>query len=522
MQPDRVAAEVAPTVRWPELLAATSLACDSGMGLPLETGLATCLVAVRIGRAAGLTGTELDRTYRLAMIEHIGCTSVAAENAAIMGDELVLREHSALLDLTDNRAMFRFVLGHVARVNPVTSRPAALFRALAGGGRLMAAANDVCEAGRMLGGRCGYHPDWLEDLERVYENWDGSGVPGGLSHDDIPVPVQVVQVATLAVNAERLMGLGAAAALVRSRGGRTLSPAVTEVFLADPEGFLSDLDGSRTLFDAVLEAEPDPTSLPTPLDVEEALSALADFADLNAPCMAGHSSEVARLAGAAAAAYGLPADEVRRVRWAGYLHDIGRVSVSAGTWNSAKPLRPDQWEQIRMHPYYTQLVLERVPFLRPLGPIASSHHERLDGSGYFRGVGGPSLSVAARVLAAADVFQTKCEPRPHRPALDAGAATAHLRAEADAGRLDPLAVDAVLEAAGSPRTGAHPRLTSREIEILVAAARGGSIREVARSLGIAPKTVDGHLQRIYPKIGVGTRAGATLFVLEHGLLPTAR
>ena len=498
-----------------------SLACDTGMGLPLETGLASCLVAVEIAKAAAVTDAELGRTYRLAMLQHVGCTAVATDNAAIMGDELVMREHSAVLDFSDSREMFRFLLGHVARVNPIASRPLALFRAIAGGDRLMSTARDVCEAGRILGARCGYDEDSLADLERVYETWDGSGIPNGLSGEAIPVPVRMVQVANLAVNAERLMGSEGAAALIRTRSGHTLSPAVVEVFLSDPARFLAPARGPTTLYDAVLAAEPDPCGLPTLVDVEEALSAIGDFADFNAPCFAGHSVGVARLAAAATTAYGLAQEEARQALWAGYVHDVGRVSVSASIWNAKGPLRPDQREQIRMHPYYTQRVLERVPFLRPLNEIASCHHERLDGSGYFRGATGPSLSASARVLAAADTFHTKIEPRPHRAALDVDAAAAHLRAQAEAGALDHLAVEAVLEASGRPQPATHPRLTSREIEILVAAARGGSIREVARDLTIAPKTVDGHLQRIYPKIGVSTRAGATLYALEHGLLPTA-
>jgi HD-GYP domain-containing protein (c-di-GMP phosphodiesterase class II) len=521
MQRDRGDVVETPPVRWPELIAAMSLACDTGMGLPLETGLATCLVASQMGRAAGLSHPELERTYRLAMLQHVGCTAVASENAEVMGDELVMRKHSALLDLSDNRAMFRFMLGHVARVNPVLDRPLALARAVAGGRRLLATGPDVCEAGRMLGARCGYDTDNLSDLETVYENWDGSGLPLGLSGDALPVPVQLVQVAALAVNAERMLGADAAVALVRSRSGHTLSPTMAQVFLADPEGMLSVLRGRETLWDAVLEAEPEPTRPAAPVEVDEALSAIADFADLIAPCLVGHSRGVARLAGAAAATYGLSPSDVSRTRWAGYVHDVGRVSVSASIWNCTGPLTPDQREKVRLHPYYTQRVLDRAPFLRSLSEIASTHHERLDGSGYFRGATGSALTAPARIMAAADVFQTKSEPRPHRPALGTDAVAQHMTEEAAAGRLDQAAVDAVLEVAGRPRPVTRPRLTPREIEILGAAARGGSIREVARSLGIAPKTVDGHLQRIYPKIGVSTRSGATLYALEHGILPTA-
>jgi DNA-binding NarL/FixJ family response regulator len=129
------------------------------------------------------------------------------------------------------------------------------------------------------------------------------------------------------------------------------------------------------------------------------------------------------------------------------------------------------------------------------------------------------LSVPARVLAAADAFHAKVEARPHRAALSHIEAASYLRSEAGSGRLDPTAVDAVLIAAGQPSTRKdEQRLTPREVEILVQVARGGTMREIARALSIAPKTVDGHLQRIYPKIGASTRAGATLYAMQHGLL----
>jgi DNA-binding NarL/FixJ family response regulator len=156
--------------------------------------------------------------------------------------------------------------------------------------------------------------------------------------------------------------------------------------------------------------------------------------------------------------------------------------------------------------------------------VAISHHERIDGSGYYRGLPGSTLSVQARILAAADTFQTKTERRPHRRALTAAEAAAHLQAEAAAGRLDAAAAEAVLAAAGQPRSpgATASRLTPREVEILNEVATGRSMREIARALSISPKTVDGHLQRIYPKIGVSTRSGATLYAMEHGLLRAPR
>jgi len=167
-------------------------------------------------------------------------------------------------------------------------------------------------------------------------------------------------------------------------------------------------------------------------------------------------------------------------------------------------------------------VLDRTPFLRRLGAIASAHHERVDGSGYLRGVRAAQLPVTARILAAADAYHAMTEPRPYRAAFPAPEAARYLRNEVDSNRLDAAAAEAVLGAAGQPgarrRPSAPGGLTPREVEILRYVARGLAIKQIARELSIAPKTVDGHIQRVYAKIGVSSRAGATLFAIQHDLL----
>ncbi len=508
-----------PRVSWPELMAATSLAADTGMGLPLETGLATCLVAMGLAGRLGLDAGRLRRTYHLSLLQHIGCTAASATVADVVGDELLMREHASIVDFSDQRQMLRMMIGHVARANSPAARPFALVRAFAGGSRIMATADDICEAAVLLGTRCGYAGDASDDLATVYESWDGSGIPGKRSGEQIPVPTRVVQVATLAVNADRLLGTDAAVALLRGRSGRVLAPDVVDAFLDDPATLLAPLRTSDSLWEATMAAEPGAPEVADDADVDDALAALGDFADLKSHYLVGHSRGVAELGAAAAREFGLPATTVALVRRAGHVHDIGRVAVSSGIWDAARPLKPDEAEKVRLHPYYTQQVLSRTPYLRTLADVASCHHERLDGSGYYRGLRGSALSAPARVLAAADAYRTKTEPRPHRAAYPPGEAATYVRAEAAAGRLDAHAVEAVVSAAGLPATSVTAqRLTPREIEILREVARGGSMREIARSLVISPKTVDGHLQRIYPKIGVSTRTGATIYALEHGLL----
>ncbi len=228
---------------------------------------------------------------------------------------------------------------------------------------------------------------------------------------------------------------------------------------------------------------------------------------------------MAELAGAAARAVGLPAGELRR---AGWVHDVGRVGVSSVVWEKPGPLTRAEREQVRLHPYFTERVLARPARLAELGRLAASHHERLDGTGYHRCVAAGALGPGERLLAAADAYHAMSEPRPHRLPVPPAAAAAALRAEVRAGRLDGDAAEAVLAAAGHrPRRRREnvAGLTARELEVLRLLARGLSIRAIASALVIAPKTADAHIQHIYAKIGVSTRAAATMFAMQHDLAP---
>jgi DNA-binding CsgD family transcriptional regulator len=155
-----------------------------------------------------------------------------------------------------------------------------------------------------------------------------------------------------------------------------------------------------------------------------------------------------------------------------------------------------------------------------LSPVAGAHHERLDGSGYHRGATGAELAFPARLLAAADAYRAMTEPRSHRPPLVGEQAAQILADEASAGRLDPDAVGAVVEAAGqrAPRLERPAGLSDREAEVIGLVARGLQTKQVARALGISVKTADRHIQNAYRKIGVSSRAAATLFAMEHGLV----
>ena len=160
---------------------------------------------------------------------------------------------------------------------------------------------------------------------------------------------------------------------------------------------------------------------------------MADLVDMKSPYLAGHSRGVANLVSAAARAAGYPEDDVRALRRAALIHDLGRLGVSNAVWDKPGPITEAESERVRLHPYLTDRMLARVSALGRSREIAARHHERLDGSGYPRGLTAASLTPQDRLLAAADAYHAMTEPRPHRAPLDPGQASRDLRARSSPG-----------------------------------------------------------------------------------------
>nr|WP_246461874.1 HD domain-containing phosphohydrolase [Nocardia transvalensis] len=357
-------------------------------------------------------------------------------------------------------------------------------------------------------------------MTEAKERWDGLGGPERLRGEQISLTGRIVHVAEQAVIAAADRGRRAAVTELRRRAGGHLDPDLVALFDTDADAVWHCLDVPDVLA-TVIDREP---GVPLHIRHRERLRlclALAIVVDLKGRWLLGHSGHVADLAAAAADLAGMPADDRDALRAAALLHDLGRAAVSSAIWDRPGPLGPGDRERVRLHTYWTDLVLRRCPGLADLADVAAGHHERLDGSGYHRGIRGRDLTKPARILAAADVFAALTEPRPHRPAHSPDDAARELRTAAASGALDPEACAAVLEAAGlrTPRTDLPCGLTEREAEVLRLAARGLSNRQIAAELILSERTVGHHLAHIYDKTGRRTRAGAAVFAMEHGLLP---
>lgn len=511
------AGETAERVRAGEVVAASCLAMDLGMGFPFEHGLHATLMAMRLADRLEVDQETAVQTYFCSLLMYSGCTTDAEILAGLVGGSL-----------TDSGGPFGSpvqVLTGVARSLPSPESPPSrrAWEMVTRLPRLLRIARPhvraVCEVATMLAQRLGLPPAVHEVFAHLTERWDGYGVLRRAEGEDVPLALRIVHVAHDAAYQRLAGGDEHAANVIRQRAGHAFDPRVATTFAQNAATIMAGVDGGSA-WEETLAAEPRPWLVLEGEAIERALAAVGDFADLISPWLTGHSSGVSRLAVAAAEQCGFTAVEVALVGRAAFVHDVGRVAVHPRVWQKSGQLSADEWEQVRLHPYHTERVLDRTAFLASLGRVGCAHHERLDGSGYHRRATAASLTPPARLLATADAYSAMLEPRPHRDPLTAERAAETLGEQANSGHHDPDVVAGVLEAAGQPlpRLERPAGLTEREAQVVRLLARGLQTKQVARSLEISIKTADYHIQSAYRKMDVSTRAAATLFAMQHGLV----
>ena len=508
-------------IRTAEVVGALSLATDLGTGQPLEHALRTAVLAVRLGELAGASGQELADTYYVALLHASGCTSNGHEATQLFGDDIAHRAAFFLIDPTKPAEVLAFYQAHVGTGRAPEVRAAMIEDAIAKAApRARDSFATMCEVAQRFARWLDLGSGIQAALEYVFARWDGRGFPDARG-DAIPLPMRLLHVArdiSLFLSAG---GPDEARVVVESRTGTAYEPRLAGLAVQNFDELLAGLDETR-MWEQALESEPFPQLRISGERVDDAFMAIAALTGLKSPWLREHSTGVAELAEAAAWRMGLPAASVTLVRRGALAHDLGRVGVSNAIWEKPGPLGFGEWERVRLHPHFSERAFAQSPALAPIGLLAGSHHERLDGSGYHRGSRGAALDQEARILAAADCYGAMREARPYRPALAASAAEAELMREAEEGRLDPEAVDAVLNSAGHgvrQRSRELPAgLTERELEVLLVLVRGQSNQAIAEDLGISAKTVGHHVQHVYQKAGVRSRAAATVWAFEHGLV----
>ncbi|HEY7661457.1 MAG TPA: HD domain-containing phosphohydrolase [Actinomycetota bacterium] len=514
MPENQAAPEV--SVSLAEVASVIARAADLATGQPLDHIVRSCAIAFLLSERLAISADERATTFWVSLLMISGCSAVSFEMSRLFGDDIDVR--GAGYDLgPSSLEQARFLFGRAGGGAKGKTR----VRLELLGTRLRPFIDTIlahCSVNSRLAERLGLGSDVRDALTKSFAQWNGKGIPDGIGGTDIPLPVRIGALADLVEVAWRKAGVDGAIEAATTWSGISLDPDLVDAWCASAPEILAAVDGDASR-DIVSSAAPNRTLTPGELDA--GLELIADYADLKSPWFTGHSRAVADRTEAAARALGLSDADAAKGRHAALLHDIGRMSVPNSIWDKPGPLDADEWERVRLHAHFTDRIVRRGDGLATLAPIASSAHERSDGAGYPRGIAGETIPLLGRILAAADRFQAMREERPQRPAFDATSAGRELRRMARDGELDPAAVDAVLSDTGPTRRlrpSGPAGLTPREIQVLVLAARGATTRQIARRLGIAPKTAGNHIEHIYAKVGISSRAEAAMFAMQQGLV----
>ncbi|GFE67025.1 HD domain-containing phosphohydrolase [Litoreibacter roseus] len=471
-----------------EVLAALAFAGDLSMGQPPEHSPAVACLAEKIATEFGASEAVKRCTVQLSLVRWAGCTANAREFSDLLGDDV------------RGRAQM------IADRNPfVDADPPA--------GSLHAAIEPLalahCEATAILSERIGLLPEVAESVMDIFEAWDGSGLPSGKSGEDIAEAAQYVALAGDAEVFSRTYGVPHACVLISSRAGKRYDTSLAQKAAIRLPAWIEELK-SIDLLDVSISSVGE-TNRPE-LSGESAALILGDFTDIKVPGHEGCCRVAVEIVEKVVPKLGLE-NAVSKLKIAAAVAGIGRVAVS----NTKLSLSS---EASLLVPHWTERILSRIPEFGAAIKLAGQAYERLDGRGLGKGLAAQSLSLEARLIQVvrAVVEAPDCIVEGK---IKVEAIRSMFASEAYAGGFDERIIEAVLVSLGSKRKRSkfhanEELLTPRETEVLQQLATGVPNKQIARDLGVSPKTVSTHLERIYLKLDVRTRAAATLKALEMG------
>ncbi len=512
------------TLRMADLLGAFSMASDMGVGLHAGHGVRCCYIGMRLAEALDLPLEQRVHLYYAELLKDAGCTAYTSQLAGFwMADELAAkRELQFFRNVQNPIDVFSWLLQYVAQGAPFPTRIARIKDFLVNGRAFMKEGfESTCHVAKRIAERLAMPPPVQDALLQIFEQWDGKGMPYGTRGEAISIISRIVLTTSFLEVFHRMSGREAAERIARERSGKAFDPWVVDAFLSlanNDEHFWSELEDER-VGDIVLTMEPEES--PYRYIREEQLEDVTQ-------ALAGRSRRVADLAARIARRMGIPEPEATHIYHAALVHDIGIVAVPSFVLNKSQDtLTGAEREQVRLHPYHSERILSKVPALEPIMPLVAAHHEEMDGRGYYRGLRGSQIPLGAQIIAVADRFDELTHHTPDSPGRELDQAVDVMRQEVGS-RLSPDAFNALTEdLSGVDRSRRQrtrqqewpARLTDREVEVLRLIAKGLNRRQAAGALFLAEGTVRSHLEHIYSKIGVSSRAAAALFAVEHNLLP---
>jgi putative nucleotidyltransferase with HDIG domain len=434
-------------IRLTEVLGALSYALDLTEGQPMGHSVRTTMIGMKIGTQLGLSDDQRSALFYTLLLKDLGCSSNASRLSNLFGaDDRILKQAHKLIDWTDSRDVARYAMKHSMAGESRLRRAVhalSMGRKAKGIGREMIATR--CERGAEIARTLSLPKGCAEAIFALDEHWDGNGLPFGLRGSAIPMLARIAGLAqTVEVFADAF-DVPTAYDVAHQRRGRWFDPVLVDcldAFRLDAAfwGNLREADTLAALHDY---EPPERVVFADELRLDTVAEAFAKVIDAKSPYTARHSQNVAFLASRTAKEMGMSSREVRGIRRAALLHDVGKLGVSNAILDKPSALDVDEMDQVRKHTWYTYDILNRVTRFQRFASVAAAHHERIDGTGYHLGIGGAELGLPARILAVADVCEALSSDRPYRKGMEIDGVLARLEELVAAGHLCPVATEAL-------------------------------------------------------------------------------
>jgi putative nucleotidyltransferase with HDIG domain len=449
-------------IRVSEIISALSYALDLTEGQPMGHSVRACMIGMRLAEQIGLPAAEQGDLYYALLLKDAGCSSNSSRLFHILNaDDLRAKGDLKTKDWTRvGWESLHYALTHVATGMPFLQRMQRLFQVAATQQQDSCDLVKIrCERGAYIAQQLGFSASVAAGIHSLDEHWNGRGYPEGLRKTEVPLFSRIANLAQTLDVFHRARGPAASIHAVQRRSGRWFDPDLVKAAVSlSANGSLWEGLDSKDVIQKALSLEPDERRLSADEEtIDNICAAFAEIIDAKSPFTYRHSNGVADAAMDIGRWFGMSARDLKLLRRAALLHDIGKLSVSNTILEKPGKLTAEEWKIIRDHPYYTFEILNRIPGFEELAVEAAAHHERLDGSGYWRGWKAEQLSSFARILVVADIFDALRAKRPYRDSIPLEKVFEMMRAEAPRA-LDLPCLEALIDAKSNsdPVTFDHP------------------------------------------------------------------
>jgi HD-GYP domain-containing protein (c-di-GMP phosphodiesterase class II) len=429
-----------------EIISALSLALDLTEGQPMGHSINTCLIGMKIAASLGLTDRDFYDLYFALLLKDTGCSSNATRMQEVFGgDDLKAKREVKTQDWT------RVTLDGLKYLGRNMKPGASNYRRVMAIGQMALQrerrAREFtairCERGAQIALRLGFSARTAQAIRNLDELWNGKGHPRGIRGTEIPMAARIMNLAQVMEVFAAAQGPAAAMEVIRERSGTWFDPEVvraTEPLEKDAALWKHLKDG--TAREAIIALEPGDRHPADHATIDNICEAFAGVIDAKSTYNNQHSTRVTATAVAIGKKLGFDEKRLVRLRRAALLHDLGKLSIPNSTVDKNGALTQEDRDIVELHPHYTQLILETIPGFEEIAAIAGAHHEKLDASGYPRKLRDSELSMDARALVVADMFDALSSPRAHRPAMQRQAIFAVMSKEVPT-KLDPFCFNAL-------------------------------------------------------------------------------